>query len=357
MESSAGGAAMREEEVMSERVGRRVLLAARPVGEPRDEDFRIETVPVREPEEAEMLLRVLWLSIDPYMRGRMNATQSYAPPIPLGGVMVGGTVSQVLRSHIPRFQPGDIVASYHGWQAYAIARASEEGLVAVEPALAPIQTALGVLGMPGQTAYFGLLRVGKPRPGETVVVSSAAGAVGSAVGQLARIYGCRAVGIAGGPEKCGWVRDTLGFDACVDYKSDDFRSQLAHACPNGIDVYFENVGGAVLDAVIPLLREGARVPVCGFISMYNDTAIDLGKSPLGVLASLPRPPEHRFFLVSEWVGEYPAAVREMASYVRDGRLKYREDIVAGLEHAPHALRRLLRGENMGKQLVHVADPV
>ena len=340
---------------MTPNQNRRIVLNCRPVGEPMEQDFRLETVSVPGPAQGEMLVKILWLSLDPYMRGRMNDVRSYARPVQLGEVMVGGTVSQVVESNIPEYSAGDIVCAHHGWQEYAIARPGK-ATVKVDPRLAPVSTAVGVLGMPGQTAYFGLLRVGRPQPGETVVVSAAAGAVGSAVGQIAKIHGCRAVGVAGGPKKCDHVVNELGFDACVDYKAGHLKEDLAAACPDGIDVYFENVGGPVLDAVIPLLNDGARVPICGFISAYNQVEYDPGKTPLGVLGALPKPPEHRFFLVSEWIEEFPEAIAQMARWLHAGKLKYRETIVTGLENAPRAFLGLLRGENLGKQLVKVADP-
>ncbi len=246
---------------MSERTNTLITLAARPRGMPRIEDFRIVSEPAPVPEDGEMLVKTLWLSLDPYMRGRMSDRASYAKPLEIGEVITGGVVAQVVESKAPEFEVGEIVTGMYGWQAYAIARPDDYRLFRVDPELAPISTAVGVTGMPGQTAYFGLLRVGKPQPGETVVVSAASGAVGSVVGQVAKIHGCRAIGIAGGPAKCEYVIGELGFDACVDYKASDFPAALAAACPDGIDVYFENVGGAVLDAVVPLLNRGARVPV------------------------------------------------------------------------------------------------
>jgi NADPH-dependent curcumin reductase CurA len=333
---------------------RRIVLAKRPKGEPDESCFALETLDVRSPAEGEMLLRVLWLSVDPYMRGRMNEGPSYAPAVEIGQMMVGGTVSEVVESRAPGFAVGDIVMGYQGWQEYALARSVERPLFKVDPSLGPISTAVGVLGMPGQTAYFGLHRVGKPKPGETVVVSAAAGAVGSAVGQLAKIHGCRAVGIAGGADKCAFVKDELGFDACVDYKAGNLPSDLKAACPAGIDVYFENVGGAVLDAVAPLLNNGARVPICGFVSAYNSrTPV---RTPLEVLAAHPKKPEHRFFLVSEWIAEFPEATKKLGALLKEGRLKYRETVTEGLENAPKALLGLFNGQNFGKQLVKVAEP-
>jgi len=342
---------------MTERQNRQIVLRRRPVGEPREDDFELVTTAIADPGEGEMLLKTLWLSLDPYMRGRMNDAKSYAPPVELGGLMVGGTVSQVLHSRIREYQAGDIVSGNHGWQELAIGRPDDDRLAKVNPRLAPISTAIGVLGMPGFTAYFGLLRVGEPKAGETVVVSAAAGAVGSAVGQIARIQGCRAVGVAGGPAKCRHVVEELGFDACVDYKAGNLEADLRAACPDGIDVYFENVGGAVLDAVVPLLNPGSRVPICGFISAYNARSRSEVRSPFDVLGAMDSPPFHRFFLVGEWIEEYPEAIDTLAGWLKEGRLVYRETIAEGLENAPRAFIGLLRGENLGKQLVRIAEPV
>ena len=341
---------------MTERQNRQIVLHRRPVGEPREDDFALVTTTLGDPGEGEILLKTLWLSLDPYMRGRMNDAKSYAPPIRLGGLMVGGTVSQVLASRIPEYPAGDIVSGNHGWQEFAIGHPGDDRLAKVDPDLAPISTAVGVLGMPGFTAYFGLLRVGQPKPGETVVVSAAAGAVGSAVGQIAKIKGCRAVGVAGGRAKCDHVVGELGFDACVDYRAGHLEEDLRAACPDGIDVYFENVGGAVLDAVVPLLNPGSRVPICGFISAYNARSASEVRSPFEVLGALEPPPIHRFFLVMEWIEEYPEAITALAGWIKEGKLAYRETIAEGLENAPRAFIGLLRGENLGKQLVKIADP-
>ncbi len=341
---------------MTQRQNRQIVLRRRPVGEPAEDDFELATTTIADPGEGEMLLKTLWLSLDPYMRGRMNDAKSYAPPIQLGGMMIGGTVSQVVASRIPEYQAGDIVSGNHGWQEFAIGRLGDDRLAKVDPRLAPISTAIGVLGMPGFTAYFGLLRIGQPKAGETVVVSAAAGAVGSAVGQIAKIQGCRAIGVAGGKAKCTHVVDELGFDACVDYKAGNMEADLRAACPDGIDVYFENVGGAVLDAVVPLLNRGSRIPVCGFISAYNARSRSEVRSPLDVLGALDPPPTHRFFLVGEWVPEYPEAITTLSGWIEQGRLVYRESIAEGLENAPRAFIGLLRGENLGKQLVKIAEP-
>src|SRR5215510_4265740 len=261
-----------EETTMSQ--GKRIVLASRPVGEPKPTDFRIEEYAVPAPGPGEVLLRTIWLSLDPYMRGRMSDGPSYAQPVPVGGVMEAGTVSEVIASSNPGFAKGDIVLSRAGWQTHSIS--DGKGLAKIDPKIAPISTAVGVLGMPGMTAYTGLLDIGKPQAGETVVVAAASGAVGSAVGQIAKIKGARVVGIAGGKDKCEHVKKDLGFDECLDHRETDLAAKLKFACPKGIDVYFENVGGVVFDAVFPLLNPFARIPVCGLIAQYNDTE---GKPP------------------------------------------------------------------------------
>ena len=332
----------------------RILLAARPNGRPKPTDFRIETVDAPEPAEGEMLLKTLFLSLDPYMRGRMNDAKSYAKPVDLGAVMEGGTVSEVAESRNPKFGKGDIVLAHSGWQTYAVSDGA--GLRKLDPAAATVSTALGVLGMPGFTAYSGLLTIGKPLPGETVVVAAASGAVGSAVGQIAKIKGARAVGIAGGPEKCAFVRDQLGFDAVVDHRSPDFAAQLKMACPDGIDIYFENVGGHVWDAVFPLLNEFARVPVCGLIAQYNSTG-HAGADRLPVLMRevLSRSLNIRGFIQREFAEQRRDFYREMAGWIVDGSVRYREDIVDGIENAPEAFMGLLEGKNFGKLVVRVAS--
>ncbi|WP_027162232.1 NADP-dependent oxidoreductase [Mesorhizobium sp. WSM1293] len=339
---------------MSIQSNTRIVLAARPQGRPKPDDFRIETVDVVQPGEGELLLQILYLSLDPYMRGRMNATKSYARPVDVDGVMEGGTVARVVISRHPEFTEGDIVLSHSGWQSFALSDCV--GLRKLDPAAAPITTALGVLGMPGFTAYAGLLTIGQPKPGETVVVAAASGAVGSAVGQIARIKGARAVGIAGGADKCAFVRDELGFDAVVDHRADDFAEQLKAACPGGIDIYFENVGGPVWDAVFPLLNEFARVPVCGLIAQYNVIA-DAGVDRLPVLMQqvLHRSLTIRGFIQREFVDQRPAFYREMAEWISSGRVRYREDIVDGIENAPQAFLGLLEGKNFGKLIVRIAE--
>ena len=340
---------------MSERTNTRVVLLKRPVGEPKDDDFQVENVPVAEPQEGEILLKVLWLSLDPYMRGRMNDVESYAPPVQLGQVMVGETVNQVVASKSADFTVGDIVIGEGGWQEYLTVTANPKRYRKVDPKLGPISTALHVLGMTGRTAYFGLLNVGEPKPGETVVVAAASGAVGSIVGQIAKIKGCRAVGIAGGKAKCDYLVNELGFDAAVDRKGGNMAEDLKSACPDGIDVYFENVGGEVLRAVAPLLNPGARVPICGFVSQYNKEDPSEVESPPEVLEKLPDPPFNRFFLVAEWIREWVTASVQLSEWVKEGKLQYRESVVEGIGNAPGAFKGLLKGENFGKQLIKVGE--
>ena len=304
-----------------------------------------------EPGEGQVLLKNIWLSLDPYMRGRMSEGPSYAAPVQIGEVMQAGTVSEVVESKFAGLKPGDVVLSYCGWQEAAVAPGNQ--LMKLENWAAPVSTALGVLGMPGQTAYFGLLHLGQPKPGETVVVAAASGAVGSVVGQLAKIKGCRAVGIAGGPEKCAFVKNELGFDECVDHRSPTFREDLKAACPKGIDVYFENVGGPVFDAVLPLLNPFARVPVCGTISGYNATSLPEGPDRTGLLLRniLTKRLMFRGFIVSDFASQYPEFYKEMPGWVKEGRIKYREDIAQGIENTVSAFQGMLKGKNFGKQLV------
>lgn len=336
--------------------GTRIVLASRPTGEPAESNFRIEQMPVPAPGAGEMLLRTLWLSLDPYMRGRMSDAPSYAKPVAVGDVMEGRTVSEVVASNLDGYKPGDIVLSPNGWQSHAIS----QGKLArkIDPSIAPISTALGVLGMPGMTAYTGLSEIGQPKAGETVVVSAASGAVGSLVGQIARIRGARAIGIAGGPAKCRYVTDELGFDACIDHRAPDMAEQLKAACPNGIDVYFENVGGAVFEAVFPLLNNFARVPVCGQIATYNAVEMPAGALRVSKLTRdiLTKRLLLRGFIVGDFAARQADFLRDVSAWLREGRIKYREDVVDGLEKAPRALIGLLRGENFGKMLVRVAAP-
>jgi NADPH-dependent curcumin reductase len=341
---------------MAER-NRRIVLAARPVGEPKESDFRLEEAEIPRPAQGELLLRTIHLSLDPYMRGRMSAAKSYAKPVEIGEVMTGGTVSEVVESNNPAFAKGDILEGRSGWQEYAVV--DGRGYRKVDPKAAPLSTALGVLGMPGMTAYTGLLNIGQPKAGETVVVAAASGAVGSVVGQIAKLKGCRAVGIAGGKEKCDFVVKELGFDACVDHRRDDMAASLQEACPKGIDVYFENVGGAVFEAVLPLLNPFSRVPVCGLIAHYNATELPPGpnKLPLLMRAVLSNRILIRGFIVSDFAAQQGDFLRDVGGWIRDGRLKYREDFIDGLENAPRGLIGLLKGKNFGKLVVRVGkDP-
>jgi NADPH-dependent curcumin reductase CurA len=336
-------------------MNRRLTLAAYPQGLPGPAHFRLDLQPVPEPADGQVLLRTLFLSVDPYMRNLMAPVgPGYAPPVPLGGVMVGGTVSEVVASRHAGFKPGERVLANAGWQDYALSDGSD--LLALGDMARP-SLALGGLGMPGFTAYVGLLDIGQPRPGETVVVAAATGAVGAVVGQLARLKGARVVGIAGGADKCRHAVEVLGFDDCLDRHAADLPARLAQACPQGIDVYFENVGGAVFDAVLPLLNVNARVPVCGFISHYNDAAPPAGPDRLpGLMATLlARRIRMQGFIILDHYGErFDAFRRDMAAWLADGRITLREDVVEGLEQAPAALARLLQGGNFGKTVVKVA---
>ncbi len=341
---------------MSTSTLQRIVLAARPEGEPTASDFRLESLPLPTPGAGEILLRVLYLSLDPYMRGRMSERKSYVPPLQINELMDGGTVAQVLQSKHADYQPGDIVLSHSGWQTHALVTPGQI-LRRLDTAVAPISTALGVYGMPGFTAWSALGEIGQPKPGETVVVAAASGPVGGTVGQIARLRGARAIGVAGGAQKCAFVRDELHFDAAVDHHAPDFAAQLQAACPNGIDVYFENVGGAVWDAVLPLLNEFARVPVCGLVAHYNDTALPPGpdRSPALMANILSRSLTVRGFIQREFVARYPQFLQEMGDWLRAGKVHYREDIVDGLENAPQAFIGMLKGRNFGKLLIRVAS--
>ena len=336
-------------------LNRRILLNARPRGVPTASDFRLENKPTPTPEAGQVLLRTLYLSLDPYMRGRMNDGPSYAAPVAIGDVMVGGTVSRVEASHQGDFKVGDLVLGSTGWQDYAVS--DGKGLAALHPADDHPSRALGVLGMPGFTAYMGLLDIGRPAAGETVVVAAASGAVGSVVGQIAKIKGCTVVGIAGGGDKCSYVVDELGFDFCVDHRAEDLPSRLAAACPKGIDVYFENVGGAVFDAVLPLLNTKARVPVCGLIAAYNATELPPGPDRLGLLVGTllrKRVTMQGFMVFDDYGPRWSEFIGEMGGRVQSDNVKVREDIVFGLENAPEAFIGLLQGKNFGKLVIQVA---
>jgi NADPH-dependent curcumin reductase len=332
---------------------RRWVLARRPRRDPVTEDFRLERVPVPEPGPGEVLLRTIHLSLDPYMRGRMSDAPSYAPPVPLDGVMVGQTVSEVVRSNNPGFAPGDLVTLRAGWQDYAHSDGSD--LVKVPSGVKP-SLALGVLGLTGMTAWYGLTQIGKPQAGQTVVVGAATGGVGSIVGQLAKRRGCRAVGVAGGPEKCAYAVEELGFDACVDHRREDFKDALAAACPSGVDIYFENVGGPVLLAVLPLLNERARIPLCGLISLYSEgSRQDRDQTPLLMRTLLVRKVTVQGFIVTDHYDLFDQFLAEALPLVQSGALRFREDVVEGLERAPEAFIGLLKGTNFGKLIVDVSS--
>jgi NADPH-dependent curcumin reductase CurA len=334
----------------------RIVLAFRPNGKPQASNFRLENFPVPKPVDGEILLRVLYLSLDPYMRGRMNDAKSYAEPVPLDAVMEGGTVAQVVESRHDDFAVGDIVLAHAGWQTHAVV-GPKQIQRKLDPAKAPIGTALGVYGMPGFTAWAGLEEIGKPQKGETLVVAAASGPVGGTVGQIAQKRGARSVGISGGAEKCAFVRDELGFDVAIDHHADDFAKQLKAACPDGIDVYWENVGGRVWEAVLPLLNNHARVPVCGLVAHYNDTELPAGpnRAPAFMGSILTRSLTVRGFIQHEFARRYPEFLKEMGGWLRAGELHYREDIVEGLAQAPEAFIGMLNGGNFGKLLVRVAE--
>ena len=331
----------------------RIVLAARPVGEPKPENFRLEETPVPTPAQGQVLLRTIWLSLDPYMRGRMSDAPSYAAPVQIDQVMEGGTVSEVMASNNPDFKAGDVVLSRAGWQTHFIS--DGKGLRKIDAKAAPTSTALGVLGMPGMTAYTGLLDIGKPQPGETVVVAAASGAVGSAVGQIAKIKGARAIGIAGGADKCKYVKEVLGFDECIDHRDPDMAAKLKAACPKGIDVYFENVGGKVFEAVLPLLNPFARIPVCGLIAQYNAFEEEKGGKAMSFLMRnvLTKRLTIRGFIVSDFAARYNDFIADMTKWFAEGKLKHRESVAEGLPNAPQAFMGMLRGENFGKQLVRI----
>ncbi|HEY7238093.1 MAG TPA: NADP-dependent oxidoreductase [Burkholderiales bacterium] len=326
---------------------KRVLLASRPSGWPSEANFRIEEAPLPQPAQGEVLVRNLWLSLDPYMRGRMSDAKSYVKGVELGEVMVGQTVGEVVDSKHPTLKVGEKVLTQLGWQLYGTTKEA----IRVPESRAPLSCYLGVLGMPGMTAYFGLKEIGHPKAGETVVVSAASGAVGSVVGQLARFWGCRAVGIAGGAAKCGYVRNELGFDACVDYKAGNLTAALKEACPNGVDVYFDNVGGEIFDTLLARMNLHSRVVVCGLISDYNAEQPYAIRNWRAVLVNRIR---LQGMIVFDWKERYDEALGALAGYFGQGRLKYRESVVEGLENAPRGLVALLKGENFGKQLVKLA---
>jgi NADPH-dependent curcumin reductase len=330
---------------------RQFRLASRPEGLPGRDAWELTEEKPREPADGEALVRVLMLSLDPAMRGWMRDVPSYVPPVGIGEVMRAIGVGQVVESRSDRLREGDHVTGLFGIQEYATLPA--DGLTPIDESMAPLATYLNVLGMPGMTAYFGLLEIGKPEPGETVVVSGAAGAVGATVGQIAKIKGCRAVGIAGGPEKCRMLGDEFGYDAAIDYKSEELLPALRERCPDRIDVYFDNVGGDTLDAALARLGRGARIVICGAVSQYNESTM---RGPSNYMALLVRRARMEGFVVFDFADRYAEAAREMAGWMREGKLVGREDVVTGIETFPETLNKLFRGENKGKLILQVAEP-
>jgi NADPH-dependent curcumin reductase len=335
---------------MYESINQQILLKSRPKGPPQESDFSFVETAIPEPGEGEILNRTIYLSLDPYMRGRMSDRESYATPAELDKVMVGSTVSQVVKSNHPQFSAGEFVVGYDGWQSYAIAKA--ETLRKLDPTQLPISFALGIAGMPGMTAYFSLLDIGKPKAGETVVVSAASGAVGAVVGQIAKLKGCRAVGIAGSDEKCHYVVNELGFDVCINRKTQDLDSDLKSSCPNGIDIYVDHTAGPILEAVLKQINLGARIPLVGLISQYNAETLPLGPNlmPLLVKRAL-----IEGFLVGDYQARQPEFLSDISQWLQAGKLKYKEDVVQGLKNAPHAFIGLLQGKNFGKSIVQIGD--
>lgn len=332
------------------KTNRRIVLASHPTGAPTESNFQLETVERPEPGPNEVLVEALYLSLDPYMRGRMNKGPSYSAPVPIGGVMEGGIVGRVIESRHPKLAVGDLVESKLGWQEYAVAHG--DLVRKLDPSFQPVSLSNGLLGLPGLTAYFGLFEVGRPKVGETVVVSAAAGAVGQVAGQLARLAGCRVVGIAGGADKCSFLQGELGFDACVDYKgAPDIAAALRTACPDGIDVYFDNVGGPVSDAVFAQLNFFARVAVCGNVSEYNATTPVLGPRPFRAFVG--KRVVVQGFLNRDYKERHPRALKDLARLYQAGKLKHREQFIDGLENAPRALISLLEGKNFGKLQVRI----
>ena len=330
-------------------LNKQILLAGRPKGPVTEDNFRIVDAPLGKPGPGEVLVKNEWLSLDPYMRGRMSDAKSYAKSVEIGEVMVGQTVGEVVESNDPNFKEGDKVLTPLGWQLYGIASAKD--LTKVDATRVPASYYLGILGMPGITAWFGLLQIGLPEPGNTVVVSAASGAVGSVVGQLARIKGCRVVGIAGGKSKCDYVVNDLGFDACIDYKAGNLLADLREHCPKGVDVNFENVGGVILDTVLRVMNLSSRIVVCGLVSEYNATEPYGYKMLRSVLVNRIK---MQGMIVFDFKDRYSEALQSLSGYLAEGRLKYRESIVEGIDNAPKGFIALLKGENFGKQLVKLA---
>jgi NADPH-dependent curcumin reductase CurA len=337
-------------------INRRIVLASRPEGAPTEENFRLEESAKPSPTSGELLLRTIYLSLDPYMRGRMSDAPSYAAPVEIDEVMVGATVCRVEKSLHADFQEGDWVLAYGGWQDYALSDGS--GLTQLGKNPGNPSYALGVMGMPGFTAYMGLLDIGRPKPGDTLVVAAATGPVGATVGQIGKLKDCRVIGVAGGSEKCTYAKDVLGFDECLDHKGQDFAEQLREVCPNGVDIYYENVGGKVFDGVLPLLNTGARIPVCGLVSRYNATKLPDGPDRLSLLMGtilVKRIKVQGFIIFDDYGHRYDEFAKEMSKLLSSGQIKYREQQVNGLENAPEAFIGMLEGHNFGKLVIRVGD--
>lgn len=333
---------------------RAIVLASRPDGRPVPENFRMVHTPVPEPDKGQVLLRTEYLSLDPYMRGRMSDAPSYAEPVMINQVMVGATVSQIEASRHPDYREGEWVLAYSGWQDYALSDGS--GLTRLGETPQNPSYALGIMGMPGFTAYMGLLDIGQPKKGETLVVAAATGPVGATVGQIGKLKGCRVVGVAGGSGKCNYTKEVLGFDACLDHKSPDFSRQLKQACPKGIDIYFESVGGKVFDAVLPLLNTKARIPLCGLVSQYNATTLPDGPDRLSLLMGtilIKRIKVQGFIIFDDYGHRYNEFAEEMFQWIASGQIKYREHLIDGLENAPNAFIGMLDGHNFGKMVIRV----
>jgi NADPH-dependent curcumin reductase CurA len=339
-------------------LNQRIVLASRPVGAPQSENFRLEEAAIPTPAAGEVLLRTVYLSLDPYMRGRMSEAKSYADPVAIDAVMVGATVCQVVTSNNAKFTQGQWVLAYTGWQNYGISDGSDLMPLGDNPSNPSF--ALGIMGMPGFTAYMGLLDIGKPKAGDTLVVAAATGPVGATVGQIGKLKDCYVVGVAGGEEKCRYAVEVLGFDACIDHYSDDFAEQLAKACPKGIDIYFENVGGKVFDGVLPLLNTGARIPVCGLISQYNATALPQGLDRMSMLMGtllVKRIKMQGFIIFDDYGHRYNEFAQDMSQWLAQGKIHYREQLVDGLDKAPQAFIGLLEGKNFGKLAIKINDAI
>jgi NADPH-dependent curcumin reductase CurA len=341
---------------MPDILNQRIVMKTRPVGMPTIDDFSFENnaIYLDSLNDGQVLIKVLTLSLDPYMRGRMKAEKSYSAPLQEGEIITGESVGVVVASQSNKYSIGQTVCSMSGWQKYHIANDADIDLYPTFTDDIPLSTYLGVVGMPGRTAYLGFKHKAKPQSGETIVVSAASGAVGAIVGQLAKQQGLTVIGVAGSKEKCEYVKEELGFDHCLSYLDDNFEQLLIDSCPKGIDIYWEGVGGRTLKAVLPLLNKGARVPICGFIANYNDTET-LSDTPMHILSALPTPPEHGFFLVSDWFNEYQQATEFLAQSVINGSLKFKESVANGLENSPSAFIGMLSGKNFGKQVVKIAD--